>query len=256
MEKKLLYLFSALLVLTSCSNDETKEDDVVITPKSQNLLKKSIETNGNGIVRTAIYTYEGNKIDKIIYDDGATTVFTYTGDLITKTVQTEIHNGKAYSNTTTFAYEGNKLRSSLKVYSENRINTMQGIFSYDVEGKISATYIDIDPLTQKQKLMTLSALTLDSNKNIVKAEMFTSPYNVSLMEYDTKNTPFKNIVGASLIFNSDVFGREVGLNNNKTKEILRYGKDNEVTLIYSNIYNSDNYLITSDNGRKMLEYFY
>jgi hypothetical protein len=182
MKKKLLYLFSVLiLMLTSCSSDETKEDGVVITPKSQNLLRKSIERTTNGTTRTAIYTYEGNKIIDMTYDDVAKTVFTYTGDLITKTVQTEIQDGKTYSNTTTFTYVGNKLRSSLKVYSENNINTMKSIFSYDVDGRISTAYINVDPLAPEKELVSLGALTLDSNRNIVKAEFFSNLNIINLI---------------------------------------------------------------------------
>ena len=79
--KKLLYLFSAVaLLLTSCSSDD---DD---SSSSGTLLTKIIETYDDGTIENITYTYNGNKIVKISSDLDLRdeTIYTYSGDLITK----------------------------------------------------------------------------------------------------------------------------------------------------------------------------
>lgn len=81
--KKLLTLVSAFaLVFTSCSSDDSPSMPSTVGIK----LTQMIETYDDGTVETITITYNGDKIvssssDLDIQDE---TIFTYTGDLITK----------------------------------------------------------------------------------------------------------------------------------------------------------------------------
>jgi hypothetical protein len=59
------------------------------------------------------YSYDANKIVDYTYD-GSKVVFTYTGELITKAIYTEIDGANVFSTITTFTYENNKLKSFLR----------------------------------------------------------------------------------------------------------------------------------------------
>ena len=79
--KKLFYLFSAIaLTLTSCSSEDDSNN------ASGTLLTKIIETYDDGTVETIRFEYNGNKITRQYsdLDDRDETIYTYTGDLITK----------------------------------------------------------------------------------------------------------------------------------------------------------------------------
>jgi hypothetical protein len=74
--KKILSLFGAfIVVLTSCTNDDSEEKSLL--PKTQIYTNASQPLENNSIT----YSYDANKIVDYTYDDGSKVVFTYTGDL-------------------------------------------------------------------------------------------------------------------------------------------------------------------------------
>jgi len=214
--KRILCLFGALtLVLTSCNNEDSSEEKSLL-PKTE------IYTYGSqpGENSTIIYSYDGNKIDSLNYEDGSKTVFTYTGNLITKAIHTEINEGEEYSKTTTFTYENNKLKSFLETSSESESNRRR-IYTYNPNGTISTITVSINPKTQQEIQDSSSILTLDVNGNIIKAE-----FNdfVNTVEYDTKNNPFKSITGYTLLLDSGVFDKDANSVNNITKITEKTGE--------------------------------
>ena len=242
--KKILCLFGALiLLLTSCTNDSSEENSL--------LPKKQIYTYGSqpGDNTTTTYSYTGNKIDSLNYDDGTKIVFTYTGDLITKAIYTE--DGEDNSTTTTFTYENNKLKSFLEVSPNSSIR--KKTYTYNANGTISTTTVLIDPITQQEIQDSSSVLTLDVNGNIIKAE-----FNdlVNTVEYDTKNNPFKSIIGYTSLLDSGIFNQEANSVNNISKITENTGGVTTGTFTYENTYNSDNYLTKSVHGDYTYEYTY
>ena len=248
--KKILCLFSALaLLVSSCSSDEnSSSEEKVLLPKTE---KYTYGSNGteNDLVT---YAYDGKKITSLTYGGGQKTVFTYTGDLITKAVYTETYGGATHTSTTTFTYENNKLKSSLKVNSGNSSNVKK-TYVYNANGTISTVTTLINTTTQEEIQDSSSVLTLDANGNIIKAE-FNDLTNI--VEYDTKNSPFKNIVGYTLLLDSEIFDKEANSPNNITKIIEKTGEVVEGTYIYTNTYNEDNYLTKTVFGNETYEYTY
>jgi hypothetical protein len=82
MKKLVLALSSLLLVMISCSsnNDETQT-----TPEDPStiLLKKELVTE-DGVETTSNIIYNGNKLVSAVAVGGYKTIYTYTGDFITK----------------------------------------------------------------------------------------------------------------------------------------------------------------------------
>ncbi|MFQ6600673.1 hypothetical protein [Flavobacterium sp. C3NV] len=228
MKKKLLcFLVTSLLVLTSCSNDDnngTIEPVKVITPKS---ITYQGENGENIDVNTLIYN--GNKIVSascLAYGRIMKTVFTYTGNLITKT---EGFTDDQLFSTTLYTYDNGKLKEESyflptqledafyykKVYTHNSDNTI----SYKV-------YRHENPAEPEDGIHTLTF----TNGNLVKSKTEYSDLNpyykyVYEYKYDNKNNPLKNILGLDLIlleggvvsghdmFNGDFGINDFGLNN-------------------------------------------
>lgn len=244
--KKILSLFGALtLVLTSCTNDDSEEKSLL--PKTQ-IYTYASQPRENS---TVTYAYDGNKIDNLKYDDGSKVVFTYTGELITKAIYTEIDGANVYSTTTTFTYENNRLKSYLEVSANS--SSRKRTYTYNANGTISTNTVLIDPITQQETKDSSSILTLDTNGNIIKAE-----FNdlVNTVEYDTKNNPFKSITGYTLLLDSGIFDQEGNSVNNISKITEKKGGVIVGTFNYLNLYNADNYLIKSVVGDETYEYTY
>ncbi|WP_281309724.1 hypothetical protein [Flavobacterium flavigenum] len=243
MKKKLCLFGALILLLASCTNDSSEENSL--------LPKKQIYTYGSqtGENTTTTYSYTGNKIDSLNYDDGTKIVFTYTGDLITKAIYTE--DGEDNSTTTTFAYENNKLKSFLEVSPNS--SSRKKTYTYNTDGTISTITVLINPITQQEIQDSSSILTLDANGNIIKAE-----FNdfVNTVEYDNKNNPFKSITGYTFLLDSGIFDQEANSVNNISKITENTGGVVNGTFTYKNTYNSDNYLIKSVQGDETYEYIY
>jgi hypothetical protein len=250
MKKNLFYFLAAsFVVFASCS-----KDDDSISEEKLLLPKKEIYTNASYPQEnsTVSYVYDGNKIVSLTYDNGDKTNFTYTGNFITSAVYTESYGGRTYSTTTTFTYENNKLKSYLKVYSDSS-SSRKKTYTYNTNGTISTTTVSINSTTLEETLSDSSLFTLDSRGNIVKVEF--NGY-INTVEYDIKKSPFKNILGYSLLLDSEVFDQEVCSVNNISKVIERTGDVIDGTTIFANTYNTDDYLIKSVRGNETFEYTY
>jgi hypothetical protein len=252
MKRKLLYLFSALLVLTSCSNDETREDSkdndvVVVKPVSQILLKKTVEKNANGTTRTTIYTYEGNKIVSQVYNNSKEGIYyTYTGDLITK-MEFKLADGTV-EQVNTYKYDGNKkLIEFFRTQPGQEDWDSTEKYIYNADGTVSV--YDEDGF----KNSTFTFL----NGEISEVVSVNSP-NFKYT-HDTKNNPFKNVLGMDKIAFID--GEGNGILHNIISETSSFGDDNTTTNTTSKItYNTDDYPVKSfdnfEDAGTTTEYFY
>ena len=223
MKKKLFYFLSAsLLVLGACSNDDhaISIDPVkVVTPKTI-----TYDGENSGGIDTKTFIYNGNKIVSascIAYGHTMKTVFTYTGNLITKT---EGFRDDQLTSTTLYTYNKEKLKEESyflptqldgafyykKVYTHNSDNTI----SYKV-------YRYENPAEPEDGTHTLTF----TNGNLVKSKTEYSELNpyykyVYEYKYDNKNNPLKNILGLDLILleggivsGHDMFNGDFGLND-------------------------------------------
>jgi hypothetical protein len=196
--KKLALAFSALiLILTSCSSSS---DDSTSTPvdTSSVLLKKVIETYGDGSVETTDFVYNGNKIVSIISDFGDKTVFTYTGELITKE---EFYLNNVLEDVSIFEYNASqKLIKSTRTTSSDvevdnfTYNTNSTVtFTTTSNGVVEATgtfYFNGDQPYKK-----------DIARNVIDP-LTGDPMQVNTVEemtFDNKVNPFINVLGFSKI---------------------------------------------------------
>ncbi|CAN1505183.1 hypothetical protein MCETHM1_00618 [Flavobacteriaceae bacterium] len=219
--KKLLYLFSAtLLVLSSCSSD----DDTTSAPTTTVLLKKSSYVS-TGESFTTDFTYSGNKLVSSVDSFGDKTTFTYTGELITKIVDTD--NKGVVDQTTEFTYTNGKLTSeiSLETGDDYKYKTK---YVHNTDGTISFEDFRVAVATGKEEEYGYIGKYTFKNGNLVKKEKSYYGTNSSeTYEYDAKNNPFKNVVGFNLLVNDE----EGAYVNNIVKRTYSNSTD-----IYTNTY--------------------
>ena len=192
---KLLGLLLLLLVtLLSCSKDGelTPNSTSSILPKKMNYIENIDQEK---IGKDTYFTYDGNKIVSEITDGRWKSVYTYTGDLITK-IQSFDYDELYY--TTEYTYSNGKLISrfikNIKTqqpysYMTNYVHNLDGTVSYSSNsGNGKLTFKD-------GKLINDGSTTY---------------------EYDTKNNPFKNILGINVLSlddDSEVSFIDVSKNN-------------------------------------------
>ncbi len=231
MKKVTLFAFLAFTfasTLNSCSKDEQTPVPVVTETPTSNLIlpKKIVLSGGSDGTTTITLTYKGNKIVEINYSEGTKEIYTYTGDLITKT---ETYEGKTLTDQSIYNYTNNKLTNVTT--TENSIDNSTGmvkiykskdVYIYNTDETILNERYTIDNVTGAETKDSNSDLKTFANGNLVK-EVSSSSYTyfngienvtsatirTTTYEYDTKNNPIKNILG----FNKLLFS---GSNTNNT----------------------------------------
>ena len=193
---KLRNIFFTLLLinsLVSCSTDTGSKTET--QPTTSILVKKIIKTYRPNEVDILTYKYDGNKIISETWDGGSITYYTYTGDVITK-VETKVADNRTSSSIDFIYVNGKVAKEIIKDNGETDTRT----FTYNVNGTVSYTR------TRTSGESTTGLLTFE-NGNLVKDEEFyggqfpsTSTY---IFGYDTKNNPFKNVLGFNLLLYSN-----------------------------------------------------
>lgn len=243
--KKIILTFATLLVLTSCSKDDpsnpTSLDSGLV------LLKKMGLTNPQTNVTTSgEFTYDGNKIVQSTLGT-AKTVYTYTGELITKTNTT--FTDATPPQQTIYTYENNNLKTALLTgTSFGNISTnysKKTDYQYNTDGTISYTEItkfnvsNFSPITVTGKLYF-------TNGNLIKKETESNNgatgsigRTVITNEFDNKNNPYKNVLGYSKLLDLEI-------NNFYTNNITTSNTQ------FSTIVDG----LTSPNGQNNVNYTY
>lgn len=255
--KKLLYLFSAIaLTLTSCSD----EDDT--TTSSGTLLTKIVETYDDGTVETLRFEYSGNKIirqysDLDIRDE---TIFTYTGDLITKE-EYFFDDGEGFSFEEVIDYEydsSSRLIKSTRTDEDGEIEIDD--FTYNSNGTVSF-------ITTADGTTIATGVIYFNGNQPYKKEITENPstaFEVSWVEestFDNKVSPFANVTGFSKIaFGTPKYTRGYpGIVNNS----LDFSIDDNLEESSTYTYNSNNmpatetYIDSNNNDyNSTAQYFY
>lgn len=186
--KKIIALFGiTLLTLTSCST-ENELPVVNSAPEAVLLVKRIVSDDVSKI------TYDGSKIVKV-EKSGFTAIYTYTGDVITKIVVTEGYK----TNITEYIYEKGKLKTALEKTNNGInttfVNTFKKEYFYDTEGMVI-----IKEYYYSEEIPTMYGTCKITVKkgNIVREEYFDSfgvVTEVSVYEYDTEENPVSNTLG-------------------------------------------------------------
>ncbi|WP_291100957.1 MULTISPECIES: hypothetical protein [unclassified Flavobacterium] len=188
-------LMLATLLLNSCSSNNETE-----TQSSNTILvKKIIKTYSANDISILTYKYDGNKIISESNDSGFVATYTYTGNVITK-IEERVNNN--FQNSREYTYVNGKI--AIAVEKTNCCGTDTYSYTYNSNGTVSYNR------TRTGSQSTTGLLTF-VNGNMVKNEEFyggqypsTSTY---IFGYDTKNNPFKNVLGFNLLLdtNEDTF---------------------------------------------------
>ena len=224
-----------LSFLNSCSKNEVTD-----SPDSNNsnpvVVKKLTDVNLNAAI---IYTYKGNKIDKIqelgseYYEQ-----FTYSGDLIIlkETI-----------------YKTGPMDISQYTYQDNRIKTIKQIRSNTFYDQYDFTY-NSDGSVDTKSSEFLTKLVFDNMGNVIKkiTNLVSTkiPTITTDYVYDKKINPFNNIIGYNKIagfervINDDIDPLTPSINNIISSTTRFSNSSNTNVMTYNYIYNNNNYPVS------------
>ena len=269
--KKLILLFSAVsFIFASCTSDAdplpvVEPFDPTVNTSSV-LLKKIIDNDGVDIVTTN-YNYNGSKLTSITDDTGYRENYTYTGNLITSTQ--EIDNGVVLTNNT-FEYNVNgKLTFFKRFDGDTGDEFVREGYNYNSDGTVTIDHYDIGVfdnngapyIYKKEKLFfTNNELSKveSTNYSLISGVQTASGTSTRNFTYDTKNNPFKNVVGFQNLF----YGESALLHNGRFSNLLTENRvGNTGSDVYNFTYNSVNFPATSTysyntGGNGSIQYFY
>lgn len=204
-----IFVMITSLTFVSCESDSSTDDSNDINTggdASNALLTKVIETDSNGDAITAEYFYNGNKINYITDNEAGITnksVFIYTGNLIT-TVNNYSDNVLTIKDEYTYDISSRLIEHKQFDYTETgEINhEYKFTFVYNSDVLINYELYSIIPSAGINALESSGVINLDANQNVISNTVtdamssITSTYSYT---FDTKNNPFKNIVGIEKI---------------------------------------------------------
>lgn len=244
--KKLIYLLSiAFLMLQACSSGDGSGNS------SQGvLLKKVLGADGS----FCNYSYNGDKLLKMTWNDGTSRVISYTGNLITRSEIRDANN-TFNGEFDTLSYSNGQLIQYKSYY--NNILLSKADFNYNVDGSRTITEMDYNYITGIYQGTSFSKQYFDSVGNIIKIEHLNSTNVITstgIYLYDTMNNPMKNITG----WTNGPWGSS-GLANNLIKKTTSGTGINQITN-YSYQYNNQNYPVsqvsTTGNTTSSCQYYY
>ncbi|MBS1535809.1 MAG: hypothetical protein JST78_12085 [Bacteroidetes bacterium] len=220
----------------------------VVDPNETILVKKIVNNYpGSGIAdQTAEYTYSGNKMVKEVYTDSqglqSTTTYTYSNDNITLIEERE-GNDLVFSES--FVYNSNnKLVTYIAVDTFDETSVKE-TYVHNPDGSISVTRFTGDLTSQTQEDGTSTIYFVGGEVDHITF----SSGNTITYTYDSKNNPFKNVLGFDKI--AFVNGEAKGISKNITQSS---GATPDLTITYT--YNNNNYPATSTLPEVVSTYSY
>lgn len=213
MKKLILTLSAICMALTSCTNDENQTETVT---NQIPLVTTWTQTEQNGNVYVAKYSYNGTKLDKITYSvDSSYSKYTYSGDLITKIEH--IKSDNTVTATSDLEYD-NSNRLIKEITIEDRYGetiTFTSIYTHNVvDNTITEQYEDKtsahNEVNAVEKVYHIKDHEI--SKTVYPLNNYTTEFS-----YKTDNNPFKNIVGFDKIYFSFYFGEKGNLKNLESK---------------------------------------
>lgn len=207
MKKFISLLSITMIMLTSCSKEDFEDSESITEKTNPNgtILRKTIAiTNGDISIVTGDYVYNGNKLSKIITSDDKYVAYFYTNDLITSK---EFYTNTILDNKEIFEYNANNQLVNFKRVKANNSIVYRAIFVYNPDGTISVTGYK-DGLTDQNSEINKRKIFVQ-NGRVVKTETYvnvngTIKTTTNQYSFDTKNSPFQNILGFDKLTYYDV----------------------------------------------------
>lgn len=200
-------------------------------------------TEYDKVGRDTYFTYNGNKLESTMTGGQWKSVYTYTGDLITKIEHYEFTN---LYYTTEYTYKNNKLETR-RITRKSTQETYTTYYIHNSDGSVSYSNTN-----SEGKYIFKDGNLINNGK-----EKF---------EYDTKNNPFKNITGIDVITLDD--DNELNFNVSKNNIIKSTSVDSNNSSYSFNIlkFNNDGFPIedlgywndgiTSSKSGSCYKYYY
>lgn len=206
MKKFICLLSITMIMLTACSKEDFEDSESIPDKTNPNgtVLKRTVAiTNGDSTIATGEYVYNGNKLSKIITSDDKYVAYFYTNDLI---YSKEFYTNAILDNKELFEYNANNQLVNFKRVKANSV-VYNAIYSYNPDGTISVTgykngLTDLNSEINKRKIFV-------ENGRVAKIETYVT-INGSIhtttirYSFDTKNSPFQNILGFDKLTYYDV----------------------------------------------------
>lgn len=253
--KKLLYLFSAvLIVFASCTDDygdycikkndsNPIKNDTISPPKTDSipvvvvepiLVKKQVHTYANGDVTTVELLYNDTKI--ISDREGPNvTNYTYEGDVIKKIEKADDSEGVYITNE--YFYANGKLDY---IFSKEFGNYYITKYTYNSDGSVFYSKINSDSSKNENEYTPISGRYTFSGGNLITHQFYSGTFeSLTTYVYDSKNNPRVNILGfGALIDNNQGFA----VKNNVVKKTTSNNVDTSVeTVVYTYEYDANGY---------------
>lgn len=262
--KKLTIIFSIVaFVLASCSkNDDSLVPGTVTVSTDNNTnstgkLIKKIEKNG---MLEAQFEYNGYKLAKatnIVANQYE--IYTYEGNLI-KNIEVYDRGTNILTSKRDFIYDANnRLINHTKTFISSASNTytvqwIKDVFVYNNDGSITFTKNQKKVLESNITITANGVVRLGTNGEIAEKIHTENPGQTNAFtftmscNYDSKNSPFKNIVGFDklvLLDENYLFGEYGRINNLKDVNLVFTSPSNQTsTLINVFAYDNEGYPVS------------
>ncbi len=258
--KKILFFSALALIFASCSSDDnssTSPEDNSTLPKTISYIYPNIQLGTN---KKSTLTFNGNKIISSI-TPVSKTVYTYSGDLITKQEVFDIdQQGKETKDKeVVYAYENGKLKT--RIFKEDITTEYpdgqyieKTVYTHSTNELISYINYSVDKNTKVETKSREGNLTYKDGNLIKEVRKVNSVTTTRVYDYDIKNNPLKNITGFNLLLNEI---SDQGKNN--IVKTTRTSSENSNTAVYltTYTYNESNYPLkhtSFDGGGTAIEY--
>lgn len=213
-----------MVLISSCSSDDSssESENAVLLPKK---ITETLVENGKSGSLTYTFSYDGNKLKEIALSDASKSVYTYTGDLITKV---ELYYSGILQSTDVYAYEGGKLVSKITTRESNKNYQDKLTFVYNANGTVNVNESDI--INKQEIKYDTTTLYTFSNGNIVSSELIDgTPMEKITSTFDNKKSPFINITGVKQLLDLDNDFDFYSVNNTVKNVTVTYDYKGAVT---------------------------
>ncbi|RXM43138.1 DUF2963 domain-containing protein [Flavobacterium sp. YO64] len=208
MKNTMCFFGALILTITSCSSNDN-DSETAILPKTIKFSKPNYPSENT----TSTITYSGNKLVSVT-DEEDRTDFTYEGNVIVKAVTYDITAGKSdKKEEKSFLYTNGKLTSTLyarNFTSQYPFGQYKGrfVYSYNGDGTVTKESYSTNAQTGIESKNDYLEVYTFENGNLIKLVATdtgsgVSSVRASLYEYDSKNNPFKNVLGFNLLIDED-----------------------------------------------------
>ena len=212
--KKIILIAISFFALTSC----TKEEDAVTAASTDGLvlLHSTVNTINDTLSYTTNYTYNGNDLVKVTFDNGDYDQYTYLDGNIS---EIKCYVSDTLRDIKTFSYNSNNLISQYLVTQPRDSTAQKEVYSYPGNGNISFVATKGNLIAQTTPSHTGTVFFTNDEVTMIQAIYPVTGTKVRNYTYDQRKSPMKNVTGYS----------KISFVNSEAKGIFH----NQLTNIYS-----------------------